>query len=116
MDITPAMRLAFGRRALGGGIPDGLSVDAEDMLWVAQWGGSQVSRWNPRTGRLIDAISIPVPNVTCCAFGGEDLDDLYITTSSIGVSEQDRHACPQAGALFRVKPGVRGLPGYRFAG
>lgn len=63
------------------GLPDGLSVDAEGCLWLAVWGGSQVRRYDP-DGRLVDAIALPTPNVSSCAFGGSQLGDLYITTAA----------------------------------
>ena len=53
-----------------GGVPDGKTIDEEGMLWVAQWGGSQVSRWNPLTGEMLEAIPIPAAHVTSCTFGG----------------------------------------------
>ena len=100
----------------GGGIPDGMCVDAEGMLWVAQWGGRQVSRWDPHSGAMIDRISVPVVNVTCCAFGGPDLGDLYITTSRVGVDAGNASEFPHAGAIFKIRPAVTGLPAHRFRG
>ncbi|MGA2546573.1 MAG: SMP-30/gluconolactonase/LRE family protein [Rectinemataceae bacterium] len=97
-----------------GGIPDGMCVDAEGMLWVAQFGGGQISRWDPHTGTIVDRVPVPVPNVTCCAFGGEDLENLYITTSRIGVDEHNEAEFPHAGALFKVKSDVGGLRVNRF--
>lgn len=72
------------------GIPDGMTIDEDGMIWVAHWGGYQVSRWNPSTGRKLLQIDVPVRNVTSCAFGGKHLDELYITTSSIGVTEAEK--------------------------
>lgn len=99
-----------------GGIPDGMTVDEEGMIWVAQWGGSQVARWNPVTGEVLQRIPVPVVNVTCCAFGGPEMDELYITTSSIHVIEKNISEQPHAGGLFRAKPGVRGLEAFKFGG
>jgi sugar lactone lactonase YvrE len=58
----------------GEGIPDGMSIDSEGMIWVAQWGGWKVSRWNPETGEKLDEVKVPVAQVTACAFVGENLD------------------------------------------
>lgn len=99
-----------------GGFPDGMTVDAEGMLWIAQWGGWQVSRWSPHTGELLTAIPVPVERASSCAFGGPDLDELYITTARIGATEEELAKQPHAGSLFRVKPGVSGLPTYRYRG
>ncbi len=100
----------------GGGIPDGMTVDEEGMLWVAQWGAYQVSRWDPDAGRLLQEIPVPASNVTCCAFGGSELDELYITTSRIGVTADNVSQQRHAGGLFRARPGVRGSEAFRFGG
>jgi len=99
----------------GEGIPDGMTIDSQGMLWVAQWGGYQVSRWNPNTGERIGAIKLPVGQVTSCVFGGEKLDELYITTASRGLDEDQLKEQPYAGGLFRVKTGVTGTITYEFA-
>ncbi|WP_211747589.1 SMP-30/gluconolactonase/LRE family protein [Paenibacillus sp. Marseille-Q4541] len=96
------------------GFPDGMTVDAEGMIWVAHWGGSQVSRWNPNTGKLLSRIEVPAKQVTCCCFGGKDLDELYITTARTGLDEEQLANTPHAGGLFRVKPGVKGMPTFRY--
>lgn len=96
------------------GFPDGMCVDAEGNLWVAHWGGFQVSHWNPYTGQQIGSIAVPVERVTSCCFGGEALDQLYITTSQSGMSEAERLANPAAGRLFVTKLDVPGMPGNLF--
>lgn len=96
------------------GFPDGMTVDAEGMIWVAHWGGSQVSRWNPHTGRMLSSIDVPAEQVTCCCFGGKDLDELYITTARNGLKEEQLAKTPHAGGLFRIKPGVKGMPTFRY--
>lgn len=96
------------------GFPDGMTVDAEGMIWIAHWGGSQVSRWNPNTGKLLSRIEIPAEQVTCCCFGGKDLDELFITTARNGLSKEQLEKTPHAGGLFRIKPGVKGMPTYRY--
>lgn len=98
------------------GIPDGMTIDEEDKLWIAHWGGWCVSRYDPITGRLLGKINIPVKHVTCCAFGGKDMDQLFITTSTNGVSGIEWLKQPLAGALFVVKTGVRGRTSFRFGG
>lgn len=100
----------------GEGVPDGMTIDEEGMLWVAQWGGYKVSRWNPQTGERIYTISVPVAKVTSCVFGGENRDELYITTASEGLSEAELKEQPLAGGLFRYKVGVKGAPMYKFKG
>ncbi len=94
------------------GSPDGLTVDAEGNLWVALWGGGAVHCYTP-DGEQVARAGFPVTQVTACAFGGPDLDELYVTTSRQGVEEGTQ---PEAGSLFRLRPGVRGLPAHRFSG
>ncbi|MBI2192272.1 MAG: SMP-30/gluconolactonase/LRE family protein [Planctomycetes bacterium] len=100
-----------------GGGPDGMAIDEEDMLWVALWGGGQVARWNPRTGKLIGKITAPsAKQVTSCAFGGPGLKDLYITTASIGLSPEALKEQATAGCLFHAAVDVRGAASFSFAG
>lgn len=99
------------------GYPDGMTIDAEGMLWVAHWDGWKVSRWNPSTGKLVDSIRLPVSRVTSCTFGGENLEDLYITTAKKGLGEIALKAQPLAGSLFVIKNmGIKGSPPSYFQG
>ena len=92
------------------GFPDGMTIDHEGMLWVAIWGGWKVKRYNPHDGQVLDEVHLPVSLVTSCAFGGENLQDLYITTARTGLSESDLRSQPLAGSLFVVRQcGYRGL-------
>lgn len=98
------------------GHPDGMTIDVQGNLWIAHWGGYQVSCWNPITGEKLDTIPIPAPQVTSCTFAGEELDTLYITTARVGLDEEALTESPQAGGLFKVKMKVKGAPSYRFEG
>lgn len=91
------------------GFPDGMAIDEEDMLWVGLWNGNAVARYNPENGKLIEKIEVPAHNVTACAFGGENLDVLYITTARVDMTEEELEQYPLAGSIFSVKPGVRGV-------
>jgi sugar lactone lactonase YvrE len=97
------------------GLPDGMTVDEEGFLWVAFWDGSAVRRIAP-DGRVASVVELPVSRVTSCAFGGDDLADLYVTTARNGLSEAELRSQPSAGGLFRLHPPVRGLPPHAFAG
>ena len=98
------------------GVPDGMAIDAEDKLWVAHWGGSQVIRWDPESGQALARIKVPASQTTACAFGGKDLDRLYITSARTGLDEARLEKEPHAGGLFIADPGVSGAPTYAFAG
>lgn len=95
---------------------DGMCIDAEGMLWVAHWGGWRVNRFDPRTGRLLRTVKLPVSNVTSCAFGGERLDRLFITTARLGLDAAQLAQQPLAGALFCLDTGPIGLAATLYAG
>ena len=98
------------------GWPDGMTIDAEGMLWVAFWDGGAVSRWDPRTGKKLTEYSFPVTRVTACALGGHNLDTLYVTSARIGLPDEQLKAQPLAGSIFAVRTNVVGLPAFRYAG
>ena len=91
------------------GYPDGMTIDENGMLWVGMWNGNAVAQYNPNTGALIRKIAVPAHNVTSCAFGGNNLDELFITTASVDMTEEEKKKYPLAGAIFKVKPGVKGV-------
>lgn len=98
------------------GYPDGMAIDEEGCLWVGHWDGWSVCRWDPATGQVRQRVPVPVARVTSCAFGGPNLDDLYITTAWTGLTEVQRAEQPLAGGLFRCRPGVCGAAAVPFAG
>jgi sugar lactone lactonase YvrE len=105
-------RRPFVEIPAGKGSPDGLTVDAEGCVWVALYAGSAVHRYRP-DGTLDGVVELPVTQVTACAFGGDDLDTLFITTSR---EKLPSDAQPRAGAVFSCRPGARGRPVNVFAG
>ena len=107
-------RVAF--RNEHGGCFDGMTIDAEGKLWIAIYGVGEVRRYDPDTGRVLQTISFPVKQITSCAFGGQDLADLYITSAREGFKTEDAKQQPLAGSLFRVSPGVKGVPLPQFRG
>ena len=111
---------ASNRRVLiqfaeGDGYPDGMTVDSEGCLWIAFWDGWCVRRFSPR-GELLQTIEMPVQRPTSCAFGGPKLDRLYVTSASRDLDGQALRMQPNAGGLFMLVPGVRGLEEASFAG
>ncbi len=112
---TPSNRRTFATVPEADGYPDGLIVDAAGFVWSAHWGGSRVTRY-AADGTIERTVELPVSNVTCMAFGGPDLTDLYITTAWFMLSEEEREAQPQAGDLFRVRTDIQGLVEPCFGG
>lgn len=92
--------------------PDGMTIDADGHLWIAFCHGGSVVQFDPHHGNELQSISIPCRETTACAFGGPNLEDLYITTGIPGQNPE-----PLAGRLFVVKGlGVKGVPANQFAG
>lgn len=84
------------------GFPDGMCIDMDGMLWIAHWGGWQIARWDPRSGEKLLCIKLPASQITSCCFGGENLQDIYITSAREGLSEEELKKEPLAGSLFRI--------------
>ncbi|MFG3530398.1 SMP-30/gluconolactonase/LRE family protein [Streptomyces sp. NPDC047917] len=104
-------RRPFATVEEGAGFPDGLTVDAEGAVWAALWDGAAVRRYTP-DGALDRIVPVPVRRPTACAFGGRDLDDLYISTARTGLTAPH----PLSGSLLVLPGAGRGLPGTPFAG
>ncbi|HEV2123120.1 MAG TPA: SMP-30/gluconolactonase/LRE family protein [Chloroflexota bacterium] len=90
------------------GRPDGMTVDAEGGIWGARWGGSCLVRYSPE-GTEVGRIRFPAKKVSSACFGGEDYSDIYVTTAGGNTKDEDG---PGAGALFRVRADVRGVPEF----
>jgi sugar lactone lactonase YvrE len=98
------------------GWPDGMTSDMDGRLWIALWGGSRVSKWNPLTGRKEAEIAVPAPHVTSCVFGGPRRDLLYVTTARLGLAESALASHPLSGALFQIQTQTTGMPTFEFTG
>lgn len=80
----------------GAGWPDGMAVDIDEMIWVAEWEGGKVCKWHPESGEKIVEVKIPCSRVTSCCIGGEDLNYLFVTTGQ----KKDEQ---MSGGLFKIK-------------
>ena len=99
-----------------GVVPDGLTVDEDDGIWVALWGGGAVNRYAP-DGSLLASLELPVERPTSCAFGGPDRATLFITTAWEGLDDDARARQPDSGRVFAISGlGVRGLPCQAYRG
>ncbi|MDD3334423.1 MAG: SMP-30/gluconolactonase/LRE family protein [Eubacteriales bacterium] len=95
-DYDPETGMIANRRNvihIEGGAPDGMTIDAEDKLWVAIWGGGEVRRYDPATSEVLETVKVNVQQVSSCCFGDNDLRTLYITTSSEGENENQQAGC-----------------------
>jgi len=106
-------RRTFVQLEDGPGLPDGLTVDAEGCVWLALWDGWCIRRYAP-DGSLLSELALPVARPTSCAFGGADLDELFVTSAYTGLDDDALAAQADAGAVFSVRPGVGGRPANRF--
>ncbi len=93
----------------GKAVPDGMTVDAQGDVWSAQWAGACVVRYAP-DGTLKQRIEMPTLNITSVMFGGDAMDELYVTSAIGGQQDADP---TYAGALFRLRPGVSGQAEHR---
>jgi sugar lactone lactonase YvrE len=118
-DRDPASGALSNRRAFadspGRGAPDGSCVDAEGFIWNARFGGGCLVRFAP-DGRVDRVLELPCSNPTCCAFGGEGLATLFVTSARTGLTPDRVAENPQEGGLFACDVGVSGPPEPRFAG
>lgn len=94
-------------------IPDGMTIDNEGNLWVAMWGGASVQCFDPNTGQIIDSISVPALQTTCCTFGGENRQTLFITSARTGMNEQQLQEYPLSGSIFKVELPLSGAAPFR---
>tara|TARA_Y100000991_G_scaffold16046_1_gene10740 strand:+ start:166 stop:1065 length:900 start_codon:yes stop_codon:yes gene_type:complete len=97
-------------------VPDGMTIDAEGMLWIALHDGSAVTRWDPTSGEHLATVELPCSKVTSCCFGGENLDQLFITTARHQLDPDQLEKQPLAGGLFVAEVGVAGLLAQTFDG
>ena len=117
-DIDPATAQLTGRRIIVSGfergLPDGSAMDADGYIWNCRVaGGGCIMRIDP-DGKVDRVIELPCSCPTSCAFGGEDLSTLYITSARFTIDQKHLKANPQEGGLFAIKPGVSGLLDHRF--
>ena len=95
------------------GFPDGMTTDRFKNLWVCHFGGSSISVFN-QNGKKIYKIKLPAKNVTNCAFGGANNNDLYITTALKGLKEIDKKKYNLSGSLFKVRTNSKGMTSKSF--
>ena len=110
-----ANRREFARFTVAEGFPDGMTVDAEGCLWIAFWGGWCLRRYSP-DAELLQKLELPAGQITSCAFGGEGLRTLFITSAGRGLKGTELARQPFSGGLFAAQVGVAGIAEVPFAG
>lgn len=93
---------------------DGMTSDIDGNLWIAMWGGAQVTKWDPNTGQLLEQLPVPALHSSCPVFGGKNMNELYITSARKGMSEADLAKYPLSGGLFKVVTKTEGMPTFEF--
>lgn len=99
----------FVRTPDDGSVPDGLTIDAEGYVWSARWDGGCLVRYRP-DGSEERRIVFPAKKVSSLTFGGADYKDIYVTTAG-GYDKPGEGS--GAGALFRLRLGIQGVPEFR---
>jgi sugar lactone lactonase YvrE len=97
------------------GWPDGMTSDMEGNLWIAIWGGAQITKWDPNLGKLLEQIPVPAFQTSSCVFGGKDMNELYITSARKDMSEENLRKYPLSGGLFKITTKVEGMPTFEFS-
>jgi sugar lactone lactonase YvrE len=97
------------------GVPDGLTVDAQGCVWSVRWDGWKIERYDP-AGNLLEEIKVPCQRPTSCAFAGDELSTLVITSARDGLEDAQLEQQPLAGDLFYYESGTTGLKESFFKG
>ncbi|MFB2553727.1 SMP-30/gluconolactonase/LRE family protein [Ensifer soli] len=95
------------------GMPDGIAVDADGGVWIAEFGGGAVHHYSAQ-GKLEGTVRVPASQVTSCVFAGPDLDRLVIITTKRLLDDRARQEQPHSGDLFIIEPGISGLPPHLY--
>ena len=95
------------------GSPDGMTLDINDNLWVATFGGAKLLVFN-KNGKLIHTVKFPAKNITNCTFGGIKNKEIFVTTAKKSMSKSELRKYLFSGSLFSVKSNVKGLTQKKF--
>jgi sugar lactone lactonase YvrE len=97
------------------GLPDGIAVDAEGLLWCAFWDGSALRAFAP-DGKPVVKIPVPAIRPTSLCFGGTDMKTIFVTSATVGLSESELSESPASGSTFAIQSQTAGRPAGVFSG
>ena len=103
----------FKKFSIQDGVPDGMTLDKNNNLWVAHFHGACISVFNSRA-KLVHKINFPAKNITNCTFGGENNSELFVTTATKGMSKDEMRKFSYSGYLFSVKTNTKGILQKKF--
>ena len=103
----------FKKFSIKSGVPDGMTLDTNNNLWVAHFHGACISVFNQKA-KLIHRIKFPAKNITNCAFGGKNTKELFVSTATKGMNKADLRKFRYSGFFFSVKTNVRGVLQKKF--
>ena len=95
------------------GSPDGMTLDRNKNLWVAHYGGACISVFNQKA-KLIHRVNFPAKNITNCTFGGQNNNELFVTTATKGMNSAELRKYRYSGSLFSVKTNSKGILQKKF--
>ncbi|KAL7633391.1 UNVERIFIED_CONTAM: hypothetical protein RMT77_016262 [Armadillidium vulgare] len=97
------------------GFPDGMTIDVNDKLWIACFGGAQVIHVDPTVGKVERIIKFPSLQTTSCSWGGRDYSTLFVTSANLNLTPEEAVIYPSSGKVFSVTGlGTKGLPAADF--
>jgi len=103
----------FKKFSIQDGVPDGMTLDKNNNLWVAHFHGACISVFNSRA-KLVHKINFPAKNITNCAFGGQNNSELFVTSATKGMSKDEMRKFSYSGYLFSVKTNTKGILQKKF--
>ena len=103
----------FKKFSIQDGVPDGMTLDKHNNLWVAHFHGACISVFNSKA-KLVHKINFPAKNITNCTFGGQNNSELFVTTATKGMSKDEMRKFSYSGYLFSVKTNTKGILQKKF--
>ena len=98
----------FKKFSIKSGVPDGMTLDTNNNLWVAHFHGARITVFNS-VGKIIYVINLPAKNITNCTFGGPNNSEVFVTSALKSMKKNEIKKYKYSGALFKIKTNIRGI-------